>query len=100
MKPSQLVLATLLAASVTTATMAQAPVAQQPLSRAEVVADLILYDEAGMRNAGREDGLNWNSPEYAVAQRRYQALRASSRYAMLVEQLSGPPVVGAKAGLR
>lgn len=62
----------------------------QPLTRAEVLADLQLYRESGFAELDRADVPQWESPAYKAAAERYAALRASPRYAALVQQYGGP----------
>jgi len=55
------------------------------LTRAEVLADLQLWREAGMTDlTSGEGGYNVFSSRYREARARYQTLRASPRYAELV----------------
>ena len=62
----------------------------QPLTRAEVLADLQVYRESGFAELDRADVPQWGSPAYKAAAERYAALRASPRYAALVQQYRGP----------
>jgi recombinational DNA repair protein (RecF pathway) len=83
--------AALLAASAfTSAAHAQAAPdgRQQGLTRAEVVADFIIYRESGLELLNEADAVNFYSPEYLQAKARYQALRSSSYYAELVQKVT------------
>ncbi|MDR7272892.1 hypothetical protein J2X20_005577 [Pelomonas saccharophila] len=58
------------------------------VSRAEVLADLKIYQESGLAAAERvaeETGLS-NSPALQAARQRYAALRHGERYAALVAE--------------
>lgn len=59
---------------------------QSTVSRAEVLADLQLWRESGLASLNRgETGYDALSPAYREAHARYTALRASPRYAELVQ---------------
>ncbi len=59
---------------------------QSTVSRAEVLAELKVYQESGLAAAERvasETG-SWNSPTLQAARERYAVLRHGERYAALV----------------
>lgn len=61
---------------------------QSTVSRAEVLAELKVYQESGLAAAERvasETGA-WNSPALQAARQRYAALRHGERYAALVAE--------------
>lgn len=61
---------------------------QSTASRAEVLAELKVYQESGLAAAERvasETGA-WNSPTLQAARQRYAALRHGERYAALVAE--------------
>lgn len=59
------------------------------LSRAEVIADLQLWRESGLAELSHgAAGPDTFSARYRQAQARYAALRASPRYAQLVQQIA------------
>lgn len=66
-----------------------------PLTRAEVLADLKIYQESGLAEAERidESGLNTAQREKALA--RYLALKDSPRFAELVQQFGGKGIKAA-----
>ncbi|MDY0743543.1 DUF4148 domain-containing protein [Paucibacter sp. R3-3] len=53
-------------------------------TRAEVLADLVVYRESGLQQLDNSDLVSNFTPEYRAAQKRYQDLRRSPRYAELV----------------
>ncbi|ARN18708.1 DUF4148 domain-containing protein [Piscinibacter gummiphilus] len=60
----------------------------RPLTRAEVLADLQIYREAGLDEYDRGEGVSSGDlPGYQAAQARYAALRANGRYAALVKEI-------------
>jgi hypothetical protein len=94
-KASMLIAATL-AVSVASAAPAQVqfnvpsnlPIAKSTLTRAEVTADLLVWRASGLSdlNAG-ERVLDTNTPEYLRATARYNYMRASPQFAVLVDQI-------------
>ena len=86
-----------LSAAVMVPAMAQQAPNAETLKRAEVLADLQLWHEAGMQNVAAEIeiGQGQNTAEY----RKYQALRNSPRFAQAVQaQLGNTAVAGQAAG--
>lgn len=62
-------------------------VAQSVLTRAEVLADLQIYQESGLAQLERiGDQIGLETAEVRVARQRYLQLKQSERYTMLVEQ--------------
>ncbi|MFG6414168.1 hypothetical protein ACG02S_09685 [Roseateles sp. DC23W] len=61
---------------------------QSTVSRAEVLADLRIYQESGLAAAARvaDETGQPNSPALQAARERYAALRHGERYAALVAQ--------------
>ncbi|HEY0955243.1 MAG TPA: hypothetical protein VGE36_10825 [Roseateles sp.] len=61
---------------------------QSTVSRAEVLADLKIYQESGLAAAERsaDETGQWNSPALHAARERYAALRHGTRYAALVAE--------------
>ncbi|MFG6490365.1 DUF4148 domain-containing protein [Roseateles sp. BYS78W] len=53
-------------------------------TRAEVLADLEIYRQSGLEHYDRLESPDFGSPVYRAAQKRYQDLRNSPRYAALV----------------
>ena len=74
--------------------------AAKQLTRAEVMADLQIWRESGLAQwQGLDDPSACMTPQYLQSQARYQRMRASPQFAVLVEQLGGPsaePVVAAQ----
>lgn len=66
------------------------PIPASVLSRDEVLADLQIWRESGAAALHRENegGTDFTDPGVQVAVARYDTLRASSRYAMLVAKLA------------
>lgn len=95
-KLSLLIVAAALAAS--TAHAQDTRPAVEP-TRAEVLADLVVYRESGLQQLENSDLVSNFTPEYRAAQKRYQELRRSSRYAELVrsfETHDGHPPEGTR----
>jgi hypothetical protein len=67
------------------------PVAQSTKTRAEVLADLQIWRESGLAALeGNGDGkTSFVDPRWAAAHARYDQLRASPRYAALVQKFAG-----------
>ena len=66
--------------------------ASQPLSRAEVMADLHIWRLSGMQAARYfSDYHDERNPQYQAALARYQAMRSSPDFAVLVEKLRADP---------
>lgn len=61
---------------------------QSTVSRAEVLAELKVYQESGLAAAERvaDEAGAWNGPALQAARERYAALRHGERYAALVAQ--------------
>lgn len=53
-------------------------------TRAEVLADLVVYRESGLQQLDNSDLVSNFTPEYRAAKQRYEELRRSPRYAELV----------------
>ena len=89
-------LAVLSAAVMVPAMAQQSPVNAEALKRAEVLADLQMWHEAGMHNVAAEIeiGQGQNTAEY----RKYQALRNSPRFAQAVQAQLGNTAVAGQAG--
>lgn len=78
------------------AAAAQTADAAAPLSRAEVIADLVVWQQSGLgaMHAG-DDTANVFGADYRAAQARYEALRRAPEFAQLVERIArehGEPV--------
>jgi hypothetical protein len=59
------------------------------LTRAEVLADLTIWRESGLADAqSGESAADPVSPAYIAAMARYQALRASPQFALLVQRIA------------
>ena len=80
-KLSLLIVAATLAAS---AAQAQGTRPAVEPTRAEVLADLVVYRESGLQQLENSDLVSNFTPEYRAAQKRYEELRHSPRYAELV----------------
>lgn len=57
------------------------------LSRAEVRADLQVWQRAGMDKFSQGDGVSWNTADYERRLRHYQEMRQSPAFAELVKKL-------------
>src|SRR5262245_53905139 len=53
-------------------------------TRAEVLADLVVYRESGLQQLDNSDLVSSYTAEYQAAKKRYEELRRSPRYAELV----------------
>ncbi|WP_343629032.1 DUF4148 domain-containing protein [Roseateles sp.] len=73
-----------------------APTSHPVVTRAQVLADLQIYRESGLAEADRPEGLSFENGRRAQAQARYDALKASPRFAMLVAQYAAQEGKGAK----
>jgi len=82
-KLSLLIVAMSLAASAAQAQAQDSRPAVEP-TRAEVLADLVVYRESGLQQLENSDLVSNFTPEYRAAQKRYEELRRSPRYAELV----------------
>ena len=72
------------------AAMAQESASAKPLTRAEVLADLQVWRESGLaRFQGIDDPSICFMPEYLAAQERYNGMRASPQFALLVARYAG-----------
>lgn len=96
MSIKHIALAVLSAAVMVPAMAQQSPVNTEALKRAEVLADLQMWHEAGMHNVAAEIeiGQGQNTAEY----RKYQALRNSPRFAQAVQAQLGNTAVAGQAG--
>jgi Domain of unknown function (DUF4148) len=66
------------------------PVAKSTLTRAEVMADLLIWRAAGLQDLdtqGEPTAQSPNAAEHAQALARYHYMRASPQFAVLVSQL-------------
>lgn len=90
----QIAITALAIAGTSLAAMADTGESPPALTRAEVMADAILYREAGMQDVGVEEASALASPEHARAERRYRQLLASTRYGMLVRDITARRAVG------
>jgi Domain of unknown function (DUF4148) len=62
----------------------------KPLTRAEVLADLQVWRESGLaRFQGIDDPSVCFMPEYLAAQERYNGMRASPQFALIVARYAG-----------
>ena len=59
------------------------------LSRAEVMADIVIWRESGLADAqSGESASDPASPNYIAALSRYQALRTAPQFAQLVQRIA------------
>lgn len=56
-------------------------------SRAEVLAELQIYQRSGLADLERRDSPDWLSQQYQAASARYAALRSSPEFASLVKKI-------------
>lgn len=76
-------------------------VAAKPLTRAEVMADLQIWRESGLAYwQGLDDPSVCMMAPYVQAQARYERMRASPQFAVLVQQLGGPSAESVVAAQR
>ena len=61
---------------------------ESTLTRAEVLADLQLWNESGLAALTRRESYDAFSTAYRQAEARYRALRSSPRYAELVQRIA------------
>lgn len=66
-----------------------AAVQERGLSRAEVLADLVLYRRAGLDAFGTGEAASLGNPGYARALSEYQRLRSGPEYLAEVRRLGG-----------
>ena len=64
------------------------PITQSQKSRAEVLADLQIYRESGLAAVDRTEDSSLELNQRAKAQARYAELKASPKYAQLVQQFA------------
>ncbi len=91
MNTKDVVIAALLAVGASQAVLAQTANAVEPaheLTRAEVIADLKIYQESGLADLSRPDSEHWRSSAYREAAARYALLRNSPRFAQLAQQIA------------
>jgi hypothetical protein len=91
MNAKNVVVAALLAVGASQAVLAQTPCAVEPareLTRAEVLADLQIYQESGLAELDHPDAENWRSSAYRGAFARYAKLRNSPRFEQLAQQIT------------
>ena len=70
------------------------PITQSQKSRAEVLADLEIYRESGLAAADRTEDFTLNANQRAKAEARYAELKASPKYAALVQRFAAKDVKG------
>jgi len=63
------------------------PSAAHQLSRAEVLAELEIYQRSGLAQLERNESVNPFDPSYLQAQARYQGMRSSPEFSALVAQI-------------
>lgn len=91
MNTKNVVVAVLLAVGASQAVLAQTTYAAEPaheLTRAEVLADLQVYQESGLAELNRPDTEDWKSSAYREASARYARLRNSPRFAQLAQHIA------------
>ena len=89
LKTTSLLVATLCSAYVTAASAADAAAAAAPLTRAEVLADLEVWQLAGMPGLARGDGdIDLHIAEYMAAHTRYQQMVQSPDFAQRVTRIA------------
>ncbi len=71
------------------------PITQSQKSRAEVLADLQIYRESGLAAADRNEDFDLNPGQRAKAEARYAELKASPKYAALVQRFAAKEGKGA-----
>ena len=59
------------------------------LTRAEVRADVEIWNRSGLAQLDRRESPNVFSDQYIQAQARYQAMKASPQFAALVQSIAG-----------
>jgi len=64
------------------------PITPSQKSRAEVLADLQIYRESGLAAVDRTEDFDLNPGQRAKAAARYAELKASPKYAQLVQQFA------------
>lgn len=64
------------------------PITQSQKSRAEVLADLAIYRESGLAAVDRTEDFSLNAAQRAKAESRYAELKASPKYAALVQRFA------------
>jgi len=70
------------------------PITQSQKSRAEVLADLEIYRESGLAAADRTEDFTLNASQRAQAEARYAELKASPKYAALVQRFAAKEAKG------
>ena len=60
----------------------------RPLTRAEVIADLEIYVQSGLRDLDMQDGSRFGGPDEAAARARYEALRRAPAFAARVQEIA------------
>ncbi len=63
--------------------------ADSSLTRAEVKADMELWQQAGLQNANTGEGARMNSPQYQQRLAEYQRLRSGPAYLSEVQRQGG-----------
>ncbi|WP_343607851.1 DUF4148 domain-containing protein [Roseateles sp.] len=71
------------------------PITPSQKSRAEVLADLAIYRESGLAAVDRTEDFALNAGQRAQAEARYAALKASPKYAELVQRFAAKDAKGA-----
>lgn len=72
----------------TGAALAQSAATPQTVSRAEVLADLEIYQRSGLATAEQQDLQQFRGAQYQAALARYQALRRSPEFAARVVSIA------------
>jgi len=71
------------------------PITAGQKSRAEVLADLEIYRDSGLAAVDRTEDFTLNASQRAKAEARYAELKASPRYAALVQRFAAKEGKGA-----
>ncbi len=71
------------------------PITPSQKSRAEVLADLEIYRESGLAAVDRTEDVALNASQRAKAEARYAELKASPKYASLVQKYAAKEGKGA-----
>ncbi len=61
---------------------------ERPLTRAEVLADLEIYIQSGLRDLDRQDGPHFGDAAYEAARAKYAALRRAPAFAARVQEIA------------
>jgi hypothetical protein len=74
--------------------------AAQATTRAQVLADLVIYRESGLAQANLPENFGTDASAKTKAQTKYAELRASAHYAALVKRYGGSPDAATVAASR